>query len=103
MIIRFFWLHFSIIISFRFRVDVRVKCRFGQCVIPRPKTNTGYLMRIGFLGYPIGKIWNTSRMFWSLLSGEAGYCQVEAAPEKMNGAAFAFEITLKLGKNILYP
>src|SRR6266568_2324639 len=63
---------------------IGIESRGRETVIARPEPTTDHFMRVGFPRHAIGP-WT----LWRAPSRKKGECQVEAAPEKMDGAALA--------------
>ena len=70
-------------------IGVGIKGWVVDSAAARPKTRAADLVRIGFTDNCVREMRNTSRVKRRAASGEACHGEVEAAPEKMNRAAFA--------------
>ena len=61
-----------------------------------PETGAAHFVRICLAGYVIGQVRDAAWMSWCRSPGESGHREIEAAPEKMNGARLAEERSLEL-------
>src|SRR5439155_16519526 len=87
--------HFCVRKSFWLRISVRVENRFGHHLITRPESKAAHLVRVRFTRNGVGQMWHASGMFRGAPPRESSHSEIEAPPEKVDGAAFAAKVCSK--------